>query len=187
MDKLIENLDLTAKGVWFPIVVGIISLLFMLFMPKRLSWQEIYLTFGVVGFVTLVIDVIVMSTWLDLFDLGSKPHIEGIGDLISLAIIPSCMAVIFLNFLIPEKKGMYVALFTLISFIFEWTLVEAGYMKLEGWNTWWSIPVYLIVYRFWLPWQLDLIRDASGITQKKYSLSNKTDVSKLFRIKEKAK
>lgn len=187
MDKFIENLDLSAKGVWFPIVIGIISLLFMLFMPKRLSWREIYLTFGVVGFVTLVIDVIIMSTWLDIFDLGSKPNIEGIGDLVGLALIPSCIAVIFLNFLKQEKKWVYVAIFTLLSFLYEWTLVQVGYMKNKGWHTWWSIPVYIFVFGYWLPWQLGLIRNSSGISDKKYRLSNKINVGRFFRIKQKAK
>ncbi len=34
MEGLIQNLDLSAKGIWFPILLGIISLLYMLFYAK---------------------------------------------------------------------------------------------------------------------------------------------------------
>jgi hypothetical protein len=158
MDKFIDNLNLDSKGIWWVLLFASIVLIFMLFMPKRLRWREIYFIFGVVGYVTMIMDVTIMSTYLDVFDLGSKKNVEGIGDLISLAIIPSCLAVIFCNYFRWEKKWKYVALFVLISFLFEWVLVQVGYMKLKGWETWWSLPVYFVIYSFWLPWQLKLLR-----------------------------
>ncbi|WP_342048795.1 hypothetical protein [Bacillus sp. OTU530] len=157
MEKFIQNLDLSAKGIWFPIVLGAISLLYMLFMPKRLSWGEIYLTFGVGGFLSVTFDVIIMANQLDVFDIGD-PTREGLGDFMSYVVIPPCYAVIFLNYLRKENKWMLVALFTLLSFLSEWILVHVGYMKLKGWHTWWSIPVYIIIFGFWLPWHLRLIR-----------------------------
>jgi hypothetical protein len=161
MEKFIQNLDLTAKGIWFPITLGTIALIYILFMPKRLTWREIYLTFGTIGYVALTIDMFFMLNYFDIFDLGRDPKQEGIGDLISYGIIPSCYAVIFLNHLKLEKKWLFVALFTLLSFLSEWMLVQVGYMKLKGWQTWWSIPVFIIVFGFWLPWHLKLLRKES--------------------------
>ncbi|MBO1513909.1 hypothetical protein [Metabacillus bambusae] len=161
MEKFIQNLDLSAKGIWFPITLCIIALIYILFMPKRLNWKEIYLTFGTIGYVALIIDMFFMLNYFDVFDLGREPKQEGIGDLISYGIIPSCYAVIFLNHLKQEKKWIYVTLFTLLSFLSEWMLVQVGYMKLKGWHTWWSIPVFIIVFAFWLPWHLRLIRRES--------------------------
>ncbi|MEW9671606.1 hypothetical protein ABLT31_22490 [Ammoniphilus sp. 3BR4] len=128
-----------------------------------------------------------MSTYLDVFDLGSKAQVEGIGDLISMAIIPSCLAVIYLNYLRWEKKWQYVTLFVLISFFFEWVLVQVGYMTLKGWKTWWSLPVYFLIYAYWLPWQLRLLRNINGT--RKFASSNKIKLNKIFKmkIKEKAK
>ncbi|WP_102275147.1 hypothetical protein [Cytobacillus massiliigabonensis] len=160
METLIQNLDLTAKGIWFPIALGIISLLYILFMPKHISWKVIYLTFGIGGFMATLLDVIVMSGWLDVFDLGQS-KIPGLGDLISYSLIAPCFAVIFLNYFNPEKKWKYVVLFTLLSFLSEWMLVKVGYMKLKGWNTWWSLPVYFFIFGFWLPWHLRVIKMAS--------------------------
>jgi len=161
MEKFIQNLDLSSKGIWFPITLGTISLIYIFFMPKRLSWREIYFIFGTSGYVAIMIDVFLMLNYFDVFDLGHNPMQEGIGDLISYGIIPSCYAVIFLNYLKPEKKWLYVTLFTLLSSLSEWMLVQVGYMKLKGWHTWWSIPIFIIVFGFWLPWQLRLLRKGS--------------------------
>lgn len=160
MESLIQNLDLSAKGIWFPILLGIISLLYMLFMPKHISWKIIYLTFCVGGFMAILLDVIIMSGWIDVFDLG-KAKLPGLGDLISYSVIAPCYAVIFLNYYQPERKWILVVLFTLLSFLSEWILVKVGYMKLKGWNTWWSIPVYFLIFGFWLPWHMRLIRKSS--------------------------
>lgn len=161
MEKFIENLDLLAKGIWFPITLGTIALIYILFMPKRLTWKEIYLIFGSIGYVALIIDMFFMLNYFDVFDLGHNPMQEGIGDLISYGVIPSCYAVIFLNYFKQEKRWIYVTLFTLLSSLSEWMLVQVGYMKLKGWHTWWSIPVFIIVFGFWLPWHLRLIRKVS--------------------------
>ncbi|MBT2736570.1 hypothetical protein [Bacillus sp. ISL-7] len=158
MEGITQNLDLSAKGIWFPITLGTVALIYIIFMPKRLSWREIYFIFGTTGYVAIVIDVFLMLNYLDVFDLGRDPKQEGIGDLISMGIIPSCYATIFLNYFKQEKKWIYVTLFTIVSFFSEWMLVQIGYMKLKGWHTLWSIPVFIIVFGFWLPWQLKLLR-----------------------------
>jgi hypothetical protein len=160
MEKLITNLDLSAKGGWLPITLGILSLLYLLFMPKHISWKEIYLTFGVGGFLSLLFDVIIMSGWFDVFDLGN-PKMPGVPDLISYIVVAPCYAVIFLNYLKPKRKWIYVTLFTILAFLSEWLLVKVGFMQLKGWNTWWSLPVYILIFGFWLPWHLNVIRKAS--------------------------
>lgn len=99
----------------------------------------------------------VIGATIDAFDLGKVDPI-GIGDVISIGIIPSSLAVIFLNYYKSDKKWFYAVLFSFISLAFEWGIVQVGFMKLHGWNTWWSIPVYLFVYRVFLPWHLGFIR-----------------------------
>ncbi|WP_318508828.1 hypothetical protein [Bacillus sp. T3] len=158
MEKFIQNLDLSSKGLWFPVALGTIFLIYIFFMPKRLSWREIYFIFGTTGYVAITIDVFLMLNYLDVFDLGHNPQLEGIGDFICYGIIPSCFAVLFLNYFKQEKKWLYVTFFTILASLSEWLLVQVGYMKLKGWHTWWSIPAFIIVFGFWLPWQLRLIR-----------------------------
>lgn len=157
MEKFIQDLDLSGKGVWFPIILGVISFLFIIFMPKRLSWTEIYITFCVGGFFAVVLDVIVMGSQLYLFDIASR-HKEGLADIMSYAVAAPCYAVIFLNYYKQDKKWLYVIIFTILSVVSEWIFVKIGFMKLKGWQTWWSIPVYVAVYGLWLPWHLNLMR-----------------------------
>ena len=157
MSKFYKNIDLSAKGVWFPIISGIAVLIFVVFMPKRLKKKEIYFTFGVVGYVALILDVFVFATAFDLFDLGS-PNIVGLGDIMSYGIISPCIALIFLNFYKQENKWIYVLIFTVISFLYEIILVNLGYMNLHCWNSLFSIPVHIISFGFWFPLHLKLMR-----------------------------
>lgn len=156
MNTFIENLDLTAKGVWLPNAVGLLLLLFVLFMPKRLSWREVFFVWMTIGFMSWMTDTLV-AVQMDLFDLG-HPDKRGLGEVINYAIIPPALSVIFLNYFKPEKKWIYAVAFTVISFTYEWGLVQVGFMKLRGWRTLWSIPVYLIMFGLIVPWILRLLR-----------------------------
>jgi hypothetical protein len=161
MEKIIKNLDLQSEGVWYALAWGTVSLIIMLFMRKRISWREIFFIFGVIGYITWMIDMVVAKTF-DLFDLGN-PKIEGLGDIFTFGIIPSALSVIFLNYYKPENKWGLAVLFSALSFLFEWGMVQVGYMKLKDWTTWWSIPVYLVMYVLVIPWILDFLRKDRGI------------------------
>ncbi|MBP2626934.1 MAG: hypothetical protein H6Q68_1645 [Firmicutes bacterium] len=76
MDGLIQNLDLQQQGIWFPLVVGIILLLFILLMPKRqINWPGIYLTVGVIGYVALILDINIVASYFDSCLNGSLPNL----------------------------------------------------------------------------------------------------------------
>jgi hypothetical protein len=179
MNGFIERLDLQQPGIWFPFVVSAILLFFILLMPKRqLNWRGIYLTFGVIGYVALILDINIVGIYLDWFDLGN-PKIEGLGDFTTYGIIPSCLAVAFLNYFDRKGKWLYVAFFTLISFLFEWELTQVGYMKLKGWQSWYSIPVYILVYGWWLPWHLELMQKLHNRTGDQNMRNERFGVSSL--------
>lgn len=156
LGKFIENLDLTARGAWLPYTFGIVLLLFVLFMPKRLSWREIFFVWMTIGLMAWMTDTLV-AVQLDLFDMG-HPQKRGIGEVINYTIIPPSLSVIFLNFFQSERKWIYAIIFTIISVIYEWGLVQVGNMKLHGWHTWWSIPVYLLMFGVIVPWILRFLR-----------------------------
>ncbi|MFP3126008.1 hypothetical protein OH784_25510 [Ectobacillus funiculus] len=75
-EKIINNFDIHATGFWYPLSLTIPLLLFVLVMSKRLSWKEIYITFGVVGLLSTITDLIFGAN-LDFYDLG-KPQHEGL-------------------------------------------------------------------------------------------------------------
>lgn len=143
-------MDLNAKGVWMPITLAIILLLFVLIMPKKeITWREIYVTIGVIGLTTWIADNI-FAGYLNLVDFG-HPRYSGIGELLTYSFVPSSLAVIYLNYLNKNNKWKLVILFTILSFIIEWSVAKAGYMKLTDWNHLYSIPIFFLVYRYFLP------------------------------------
>lgn len=158
MQKFIESLDLGAKGLWFPVTVCILLGLSVIIIPKKyISWREIYVTFGVVGFVTWFSDAI-LARGFDLFDLGdaSKP---GLGDILSYTFIPTSLSILYLNYLTKNNKWKLTIIFTLISLIIAFGMVYFGYMKHNGWNWLISIIVFLIAFGFALPIHIKFIRN----------------------------
>ncbi|MDF2572387.1 MAG: hypothetical protein K0R55_3991 [Sporomusa sp.] len=88
MNAFLDRLDLQAQGIWLPLTFCAIVLLFVIFMPKRqINWPGIYLTFGVIGYVGVILDINIMGQYFDLFDLGA-PVKEGIGDFSVLRYYP---------------------------------------------------------------------------------------------------
>ncbi|MEI5988508.1 hypothetical protein [Dehalobacter restrictus] len=45
----------------------------------------------------------------------------------------------------------------MLSFLYEWELTNLGYMKLKGWQDWYSIPIFILVYGVWLPWHYEVL------------------------------
>ncbi|WP_134702283.1 hypothetical protein [Ammoniphilus sp. YIM 78166] len=151
-----DNLNLDVKGFWYIFAGAVLTLGYMLFMPKKLRWREIYLTFGVVSTLAFVSHTIV-GVWFDAFDLGKKGG-YGVADIFVMVIISPIMAIIFLNYFKPDKKWIYAIIFSIVSFFYEWGAVQAGFMRLKWWHTWWSIPVYLFIFGIFLPWHLRYLR-----------------------------
>ncbi|MGM0878402.1 MAG: hypothetical protein ACQEWV_27810 [Bacillota bacterium] len=157
MESIIKNLDLSAKGLWLPVSLGIILLLYALLMPKKkISWRELYITIGVIGLLTWFADGI-FSRYLDLVDFGS-PKIVGIGEFITYNFVPSSLSVIYLNYLNIANKWKLVIIFTVISVLIEWAVVKVGYMKLTHWNHLFSIPIFFFVYSYILPLHFKIIK-----------------------------
>jgi hypothetical protein len=93
----------------------------------------------------------------DIFDLGD-PKKEGLPEILLYGIIPSCLAIIYLNYYKHDKKWFYVILFVILSLTLEWLTVKVGLMQLKHWKTWWSTPVHFLTYSWYLPWHLKFIR-----------------------------
>lgn len=97
-----------SQGWWYPAILGTALLLFILIMPKRLSWKEIYITFGIIGFIVWMVDI-TLAVPFDIFDIGDLKK-EGISELFLYGVIPSCLSVIYLNFFTQSKKWSFVSL-----------------------------------------------------------------------------
>jgi hypothetical protein len=143
------------QGWWYPAILSVVVLLIVIFMPKRrINWREIYITFGIVGYILWMVDM-VTAVPLDIFDLGD-PQKEGLPEITLFGIIPSCLAVIYLNVYNEEKKWILVIFFVILSLILEYGTTKVGLMK--NYNNLWSTPIHFIAYAFYLPWHLRFIR-----------------------------
>ncbi|MDQ0270110.1 hypothetical protein [Cytobacillus purgationiresistens] len=157
LSTALSNLDLGAKGLWFPIIVSIILFVTLLLIPKkRISWVELFIIFCIVGFATWISDAFILRIF-DLIDLGS-PDKPGIGDIISYTFIPTSLACLFLCFLDMKNRWKLVIIFTFLSFIIELGMEFSGYMKTKDWIKFTTPLFHLFVYGFILPYILKLIR-----------------------------
>jgi hypothetical protein len=148
------------EGWWFPVTIECILLLIIIFMPKKLTWKEIFIIFNIVGYLIFLVDTIA-GRYLDIFDIGN-PKNEGISELILYAFIPSSLSVIFLNFYNKNKNWILVIFFTLLSLALEYFAEVVGIFKPKKWNILFSIPIYFFAFKIYLPWILNIIRNSSN-------------------------
>jgi zinc transporter ZupT len=150
MSLIFSRLDLEASGMWFPISLSALLVLFIPFMRKRqLTWTKIYATFGVVCSVTWIMDIIA-AIYFDAFRYGSD-HGIGLADLISISLIPSGLAIIYLNYRTKSNKWQMLILFTLLSLAIELATIHFQYFHLKYWKLYYSGIMYLIIYGLMLP------------------------------------
>ncbi len=121
-----------------------------------------YFSAGIIGFGTWYGDTLVGDVF-KAFQIGPTPHTTLI-DHIFVTIVPLAIGLIYLNFLTGNKSFLYKYLWVVAAFICEWGAVASGYMTNKGWKTWYSIPVFISVFIFFLPWHLKLMRKEHGKT-----------------------
>ncbi|NRD77128.1 hypothetical protein HPT25_06415 [Bacillus sp. BRMEA1] len=157
MQSFIKNLDIHAQGLWLAIVISLILFIYALLMPKKeISWRDFYITFGIIGFFAWLSDS-VFGKMLDIVDFGN-PKITGIGEFFSYSLIPSSLAVIYLNYFKRENKWILAIVFTIISTLIEWGMIKVGYMKTHGWGFFVSIPFYFVIFLLILPLHKKIIK-----------------------------
>lgn len=142
--------------MWYPYTLIGVFLLILICMPKKLTLKEIYFSIGIFGFGTWLGDVLVGDVF-KAFQIGPSPITSPI-DYIYVAFVPPAIGLIYLNFLTQNKSYVYRCIFAFIAFLLEWGAVATGYMVNKGWNTWYSLPIYVFVFLFFFPWHLKFMR-----------------------------
>lgn len=130
-------------------VIGVI----ILFMPKRLTLQEGYITWITVSFITLLSDL-VLGHLLDLYDL-LKPGPE-LTDLFIEITLPGAFGILYMNFMQTEKRKFiyYLIFWVFISVGYEQLARYFGYVHYKGWKVWHSFIFYFFscLYMSWHYW-----------------------------------
>jgi hypothetical protein len=158
--EVLNRLDLTPEGAWLVYLAGAVLMPLSLVLKKHLKWKEWYVTFMVLGSIGWLGNILFFYQ-LDLLDSG-KPSIGSIPDTIMFFITPACVGVIFFNFFTSIRyKWVVSATFTIGSLIAEYLLVIVGFLGQKGWEIWYSIPIYIVLYFLFLPWHIKFVRDKS--------------------------
>jgi hypothetical protein len=124
-------------------------------MKCSIDW-EWYLTFGVVGFLAWMGNIVFFYQ-LDLLDSGD-PSIGGIADTIMFSIAPACVSILYLNLYKPQRKWVISIAFTAAALLMEALLVQVGFLTQKGWRVWYSTPFYWLMFFVFLPWHLQIVR-----------------------------
>lgn len=125
------------------IIKTFLSVLFVWFMPKRLTRQEIYTTFFVMAALTRTTDQ-VLDLVLKLYD-QLEPGVQW-QVIIIQSIFPAAIGIIILNFMPKHKLPFvcYAVAWVALSVGLEWISIQAGYLTYHHWSLWYSAGVYLI-------------------------------------------
>lgn len=131
------------KLLLFMTIALIVANIFVWFMPKRLTRQEMYCTWLLMVVFTRTTDQL-LDLYLNLYDqLG--PGIQWQAVVIQ-TFFPGAIGIIILNFM-PKNGLKFIAYLigcTLISIVFEWTTIRIGYLTFKHWSLWYSAGVYMI-------------------------------------------
>ncbi len=143
--------------MWYAYTIIVVFLLILLFMPKKLTLKEMYYSAGVLGFGAWLGDALIGDVFKG-FRIGPSPDTYLI-DYIFISFIPLALGLIYLNFLTQNKSVLYKWLWVAAAYLLEWGTVVSGYMVNKAWKTWYSIPVYILVFVVLLPWHLKTMRN----------------------------
>jgi hypothetical protein len=134
----------------------VVNVLIILFMPKRLTRKEIYITWGILAAISLAFDDGI-GTALNMYYI-LKPGVT-VRDVFFQATVPPLFGIIFSNFM-PVKLTrfiVYLVFWAVGSLLYEWLAIRFHYMTNIRWTLWYSAPVYLLTFLF-LRWHLRFIR-----------------------------
>lgn len=143
--------------------VGSVILLSILvvFMPKRLSKQKLYATFGVLSAISLFTDITIGVVY-DLFDYTDSAKVELVEHIIDASLSP-LFGVVFANFM-PRKLKPFI-LYWLGWFVFsigyEWMAVQVQFLNYKGWSLFHSAIVYFFIYWF-IRWHVFFLEKDKG-------------------------
>ena len=146
----------------FIVVSYLLAGLVLLFSPKRLTKQEIYMAWIIISFITLLSDTI-FGLLLDQYDLldgqGPQPL-----DLFVELTLPALFGILYMNFMPGETRKfiLYMVFWIVFSVLYEQFSRYTGYVNYKGWNGWYSALFYLFACLF-MRWHFRFIR--KGITK----------------------
>ena len=126
------------------------------FMPKRISYFEMYTTSLFSTVLQLITDIYLEFKYN--FYWYFSPGVDYITLWVVFWIYPS-VSIIFLNFYPTSKKFsssvFYILGWTLFAVVYEWIAVNTSLFHYNGWKLWYSAIIYPFLYLLlYLNWKI---------------------------------
>jgi hypothetical protein len=130
-------------------------------MPKRLSIQKLYVTFGVLSAISLFTDIAIGVVY-DLFDYSATPQIELAEHIVDASLSP-LFGIVFANFMPRRTKAfiVYWLAWVVFSIAYEWVAVQVAFLNYKGWSLFDSSLIYLAIYWF-IRWHIFFLEKDKG-------------------------
>jgi hypothetical protein len=153
----VTNITVRGKGcerLYILLVTSAIFIATVIFMPKRITWLEIYTTawFGV-AFASLA--DIYFDLKLELYGFFDRGQASWEVLILYFGMYPTYNA-IFLNFFPKSnrwKQALYILANDVFLFCYEWFMLQIGVLYYNTWKIWYSALAYplilLILYWNW--------------------------------------
>lgn len=143
---IIISLTITALG-W----------MFVWGMPKRLTKQELYVSFTALAALNTLVDII-GAQQLGLYYMGESNIVEPYSVVIE-TFLGSSFGLIFLNYMPQDWRKFipYLTAWVVLSLAFELFQVKIGYLIYTGWSIWYSAVSYPLIFLF-LRWHIFFLR-----------------------------
>ncbi|WP_134703699.1 CBO0543 family protein [Ammoniphilus sp. YIM 78166] len=144
--------------IWFPILTIAVNLVFIWFMPKRMTRKEIYTTWALLSMLSLTVDTLFGHSG-EITLLHFQEEGLQISDLLFEIMLAPSFGIIFSNYM-PEQLGAfikYTVYWTAFSTLYEWVTVQIDFLIYQGWKLWYSTVIYVITFSF-IRWHLYFLR-----------------------------
>lgn len=144
--------------IWFPILTIAVNLVFIWYMPKRMTHKEIYTTWAVLSMLSLSVDTLFGHSGEITLLHFQEPGLHVSDLLIEIMLAPS-FGIIFSNYM-PERLGAFIQYtvgWIAFSTLYEWVTVQIDFLVYDGWKLWYSTVIYAITFVF-IRWHMYFLR-----------------------------
>ena len=143
--------------VWFVSITIVVFFTVIIFIPKHMSWLEIYTTTWFALSFEFILNIL-LSLKFDLYGYFSK-GVDLEGFIVILGLYPT-YNVIFLNFFPKSnrwKQTLYILGHSLFVTCYEYAILHTEAFYYNGWKLWYSALCYPVIFLV-LYWNLLITR-----------------------------
>jgi hypothetical protein len=138
------------KNEWFILISIILLIMVIYFLPKHFQFVQV-LSIWLFNFsIGETVDFTVATPPIDLYDVNDSKKYELFDLILYLSLYPASIY-IFLTLLktwkvLKKHWIIYLLIVAIITTLLEWISNQTGVFHYNHWSTWYSLPVYFVIY-----------------------------------------